>query len=383
MVRRCIAGALGALLFPLCAVAQTHSALPVNIEVLCAPTPVTADAKVRLVYELRLTNFSRTRVELAGIDVTGRKGVALASFHDEALEPLVAPVGPQSAPGQRRSLAPGQTVTIFLDLTLAPQAAAPADLHHRLLFSYVRKNGAVAMETVEGPVAVIRQAAPVIGAPLRGSGWVAVNGLFNPDHRRSFNAVDGREHLAQRFAIDWVQLSPDGRFFHGDPKSNASYYDFGAEVLAVADGRVSGLTDGLPENAGNNPASERNVTLDNITGNSIVLDLGQGRFALYAHLQPGSLRVKVGDQVKIGQVLARLGNTGNSDAPHLHFQLMDANSPLGAEGIPYELTTFTELGVLNDPAVWEEGKAWRPDPGVTPVVRHRELPIDNAVVSFP
>jgi murein DD-endopeptidase MepM/ murein hydrolase activator NlpD len=61
---------------------------------------------------------------------------------------------------------------------------------------------------------------------------------------------------------------------------------------------------------------------------------------MYAHLQPGSLRVKVGDAVKRGQVLGLVGNTGNSTEPHLHFQLMDRNSPLGSEGLPYALSNF-------------------------------------------
>jgi murein DD-endopeptidase MepM/ murein hydrolase activator NlpD len=81
-------------------------------------------------------------------------------------------------------------------------------------------------------------------------------------------------------------------------------------------------------------------------------------------------------------VLGLLGNSGNSDAPHLHFQLMDANSPLGAEGIPYELATFTQLGVVTDlsEVLDPRGKGWQPEG--KPVVHRQEFPEDNAVVSF-
>jgi hypothetical protein len=206
---------------------------------------------------------------------------------------------------------------------------------------------------VNGPaVAVVQEPAPVLRAPLRGSAWVAFNAFSNADHRRALVTVDGKVRIAQRFAIDWMCLGPDGRLFHSDPKSNGNFYEYLTEVLAVGDGRISDLKDGFPENAGSNEQSSRAITLDNVVGNYLIFDLGQGRFALYAHLQPGSLRVKLGDKVKAGDALARLGNSGNSDAPHLHFHLMDANSPLGAEGLPYELRPSPSL------ARWKVRRCW-------------------------
>ena len=187
---------------------------------------------------------------------------------------------------------------------------------------------------MNGPVvAVVQEPAPVLRAPLRGSAWVAFNAISNPVHRRALVTVDGKVRIAQRFAIDWLRLGPDGRLFHGDPKSNASFYDHGAEVLAVADGRISDLKDGLPENAGSNEQSTRAITLDNLVGNYLV----------------------------------------------------DANSPVGAEGLPYELETFTQLGVIEGPEgfLQDIGKAWQPKTGETPVVHRREFPVDNAVVTFP
>src|SRR5580658_9506999 len=142
--------------------------------------------------------------------------------------------------------------------------------------------------------------------------------------------------------------------------------------------------DGLPDNVGATERSGRVVTVDSAVGNYLILDLGSGRFALYAHLQPGSLKVKLGDHVNAGQVLARLGNSGNSDAPHLHFQLTDGNSPMGSEGIPYELEVFTQLGVLGggQEAALDKGQAWHPKAQEKPVVHRGEFPIDQAVVNF-
>jgi murein DD-endopeptidase MepM/ murein hydrolase activator NlpD len=109
--------------------------------------------------------------------------------------------------------------------------------------------------------------------------------------------------------------------------------------------------------------------------------LGGGRYAFYAHLQPGSLRVHVGDHVKEGQTIALLGNSGNADAPHLHFQVMDRNSPLAAEGLPYVFHRFRIEGTLPSLSALADGKGWRPQTGSTDV-RVDELPTENEVIDF-
>jgi murein DD-endopeptidase len=122
---------------------------------------------------------------------------------------------------------------MFINLALDPEAHPPKGLHHRFSFAVTRKNGEIIQRTVDGAVVpVVQEPVPVLATPLRGSLWIAFNALSSADHRRSLNAVDGRERIPQRFAIDWMQLGPDGRLFHGDKKSNANYYDYGAEVLA-------------------------------------------------------------------------------------------------------------------------------------------------------
>jgi murein DD-endopeptidase MepM/ murein hydrolase activator NlpD len=185
-----------------------------------------------------------------------------------------------------------------------------------------------------------------LGAPLPGSGWRAANGPADlSQHRRALMPIDGRAHIAQRFAIDSVKEAADGKTFHGDEKKNASYLAYASEVLAVADGKIVEVKDGLPENPPGGLALP--TTLETVAGNHILLDLGGGRRALYAHLKPGSLRVKVGDPVKRGQVIALLGNTGNSTEPHLHFQVAEGDSPLGAEGVPYLLEHYFTRGSAN------------------------------------
>lgn len=75
-----------------------------------------------------------------------------------------------------------------------------------------------------------------------------------------------------------------------------------------------------------------------VSGNFVMLDHGQNEFSMSAHLQPGSVRVKVGNQVKTGDVIGKLGSSGNSTEPHLHFQLSDTPDPLLSAGLPLNFT---------------------------------------------
>jgi hypothetical protein len=128
----------------------------------------------------------------------------------------------------------------------------------------------------------------------------------------------------------------------------------------------------------------RAITLDNVLGNYVVLDCGQSRFATYAHLKPGSIKVKTGDNIRAGQALGLLGNSGNSDAPHLHFQMTDGNAPLGSEGIPYAIQSFIQSAVLpKDSGFFDSGGAWRPSDADRSVARHDEFTVDGAVVTLP
>ncbi|WP_405404406.1 M23 family metallopeptidase [Streptomyces sp. NBC_01104] len=137
-------------------------------------------------------------------------------------------------------------------------------------------------------------------------------------------------------------------------RRNHHFPAFGAPLLAVADGTVVHASHGRRDHLSRNSmpalvylmvieASIRDVLgPGSIVGNHIVLDLGDGTYALYAHLRRGSLRVRVGDSVRTGQQLAECGNSGNSTEPHVHFQLMDDPDLDVAIGIPF---TWRGIGV--------------------------------------
>jgi murein DD-endopeptidase MepM/ murein hydrolase activator NlpD len=186
--------------------------------------------------------------------------------------------------------------------------------------------------------------------------------------------------VAERFAIDFVQVDPLGRLFEGPRDQLSSYPYFGDEILSVAAGKVVGVVDGIPETpAGALPPA---ITAERAGGNHVVVAIGHGRYAFYAHMQPGSVRVKVGQKVKVGQPLGLLGNSGNSDAPHLHFHIMDSPHPLLANGLPYRFRGFTVEGTLADLAKLQAGAVADIEPRGRGA-RHAELPLDNQVIAFP
>jgi len=363
--------------------AQTHSAVPVDLDIPVAPTPVKADGKVHLVYELHITNFDKPArdLTLSRIEVLGdsRDAAPLARLVGEDLAKQMARPGAGEKLPDKRRIAGGMRAVVFLWVTVDSAAAVPRTLRHRLAFAIEKVNGE---RTVEGASVEVRSDAPlVIGSPLRGEGWMAANGPSNRaenEHRRAINTVDGRARIAQRFAIDWIKFGPNGQLWSGGVKKNANWFGYGAEIIAVADAVVASVNDTVPENKPDTDSRTVPITLETIAGDYVMLDLGNGRYAMYAHMQPSSISVKAGDKVRRGQVLGLVGNSGNSDGPHLHFQICDANSPLGSEGLPFVFESFDKMG---DGRLTDNGASWKPIGKADE--RRMEIPVENVVVRFP
>jgi hypothetical protein len=356
------------------ALGQTHLGVPAQIEVPFAPTPVKAEGKLHLVYELHITNFRTPDLTLLQVDVFGNNsvGTALASYKQaEITDRLTRPGTPPNLP-DKQIIGGGMRAVMFLWLTINQGDAVPVTLSHRLTFKAPDSEKPL---TLEGAQVSVRRPPPlVLGPPLREGMWVAARGPSNASgHRRALIANEGKAYVAQRFAIDWMKVGLDKRVMPENHQSkNESWYGYGAEVIAVADAVVTAIKDGIPENV---PLSEKMavpITSETVGGNYVVLNLGGGKYAFYGHLQPKSLRVKTGQKVRKGQLLGLLGNSGNSDAPHLHFHLSDAVSTLGAEGLPFVFESFEVLGAVNfDPQKKAAGEK-----------RRLEIPLENAVVRF-
>jgi len=157
---------------------------------------------------------------------------------------------------------------------------------------------------------------------------------------------------------------------------------YGNQVIAAAPGRIVASRDGVPENTPPTPPPD--IALNDLAGNFVTQDLGGGRFALYAHLQPGSVRVKPGQRVQRGQVLGLVGNSGNSTAPHLHFHVMDGPggpSNLAANGLPYVFDRFALDGRVT--GLESNPPAPTRIPADPPRQRTGQYPLTGDIITFP
>ena len=349
---------------------------PVVGRVLSAPVPVPAtDGKVHLAYELVLTNTLPEDVTLTGVEV--RSGDrTLLSLPGERLTYWTRLAG---NPTPTTVLGPAQTGYVWLDVAVDPDEAVPTERIHSVAISVAEPSPPLIPATLTeniAPVTVQTREPVAIAPPLTGPNWLDGDSCCDMSaHRTALNPINGEIWAAERFAIDYVQLGPDGRMLTGDETDLASYPYYGSDVVAVGDGPVVGVVDGLPEQVpGQSPTG---LPLEEYGGNHVVQDLGGGNYAFYAHLKTDSVQVETGDQLNTGQVLGALGNSGNSDAPHLHFHVMSTPDPLRSDGLPFTFTAFQldsrltgDLDSLlnGQTAELEPGFAPRDETNVSPLV---------------
>lgn len=382
--------ALLAALIPTALAAQAvQRQAPVEVTTPKPPTPVMADGKKLLGYELHVTNFGARPLALKSIEVFSSLTATqpIATRTDSSLRTAFQ-IGTRmrmsaahetqgASASDALRIDAGERAVVFLWLTFAATDRTPALLRHRLTFTALDSAG---RPSSAGPSVIDSLITPVneggvvaIATPMRGGDWLAGEGPSNSsDHRRSLIPLNGKAWISQRFAIDWVKIGPNGNTFHDNRSRNENFWGFGEPVLAVADGEVVAVSDSIADNMpGMLPATS---TIANLSGNHVILRIDKARYVMYAHLKLGSVRVRVGQRVKTGDVLGLLGNSGQATAPHLHFQVMDAPSDIAAEGIPFTFDQFTFLGF---------GRDYEPDKPHLSIVKRHELPVDDAVVHFP
>jgi Peptidase family M23 len=355
---------------------------PVVQEVVAPPWPVEgSDGRRHLVYEVRLQNSIPVPWRVARVTVRTPGGRRLASWSGRRVRTVM------------RSLASGEDTRrigsgegALLHLTFARRQVPRAIVHELRLANPEPRNGAPRRVVQIGARArLVRRRPPVLGPPLQGDRWLAADGCcVARRHVRAFQPYGGGIFTAQRFAIDWERLDTEGRLFVGDKRVLTNWEGYGENVLAVADGTVIRAIDGLPDQVpGALPEGLDPLEAD---GNAVFLRLRDGRIVFYAHMIPGSVMVREGDRVVRGQLLGRVGNSGNSSAPHLHLHVVDRNAIFGANGLPYVHSAFEITGRVASTEAFDHAEATGEPVRRGPVrtgPRRNVLPLDQVIVTWP
>jgi Peptidase family M23 len=355
------------------------------------PFPGT-DGKYHVDYELVITNSKPTTATLNKIEVldAAQPSAAIVTYEGNSLVPRLRTL--VSTPAKSAEIEFNGTRMFLIDLAFDTRARVPSRLEHRVTVMAAPTPAPVpitpALLTYTVAPIDLRMKVLTIGPPLAGERWVAFNGCCGVDgvHRGSGQSVNGGMYFAQRFAIDWMRLDEAGRLVHGDSADVHNFTAYDADVIAVTDGKVISVLDTLDDQPPGKLPDVSTITLVTVTGNHVVLDLGGGVYAFYAHMQKKSILVKVGQQVKRGQLLGKLGNSGNTSAPHLHFHLMDGTSVLGSNGIPYVIDSFALAGRMpSDKESEAQGIEGNWTRSLFPSARpqHDVYPLDLDVVNFP
>jgi hypothetical protein len=286
----------------------------------------------------------------------------------------------------------GQAVLVLLDDVYASRDEVPAAVTHQVSATWGElppdqpewaETFPTELAQFGGEVTTSLLRPVIIGPPLAGDDWVAVNACCGlSPHRGAMVPMGGRINGGERFAVDWLQLDltqdplidrATGTLasFRGDPTANESYFAYGQPVLSVADGTVAQVVSDMPDAP---PKTTLPLRVDQFGGNYVIVDIGDGVYAFYAHLKPGSVAVEVGDKVERGQVLGEVGNSGNTSEAHLHFHLMRGEAPLSSVNVPFEIDQFemdgsiSLVGVVNEPPAGPRTNA---------------LPLADSITSYP
>jgi murein DD-endopeptidase MepM/ murein hydrolase activator NlpD len=255
---------------------------------------------------------------------------ALGRFHGQVVEQFGTP----TALIEETVLSPGEGLKTYRRVERFEKAAGEVvtqwtfDAERRIAEFFVRpeesRPGAAESPHLE------YQTRNRLRLPFGGRWYVAWGGR-EPDQNHHVTAAD------QRFAYDFL-VRVDGASRSGDGRHLADYQCWGRPVLAPAAGEVVAAVDGLPDYS----PGERHP--QDPAGNHVVLDLGEGEFAVLAHLRRGSVSVAPGERLTAGQPLGRCGNSGHSSEPHLHFHLQDGPVVGQGLGLPAFFTDYLADG---------------------------------------
>ncbi len=182
--------------------------------------------------------------------------------------------------------------------------------------------------------------------PIQGRSIIYDGHDFYAHHRRfdflnPFLQQFGFNSNFMRYSYDFCAVNEQGDMSKDSEAVNENWYGFGLPIRAAAAGTIAAVIDTMPDSRRFNEAEipQRPMV---IFGNYIVIDHQNGEYSLYAHVKQGSIRVKVGEVVKSGQMIGQVGASGSANIPHLHYELR-TGIDTKAEGLPSYFYDFSRV----------------------------------------
>jgi hypothetical protein len=346
-----------------------------------------SDGRRHIAYELTLASEAPFAMDVKVVKVRdpARKRTLL-TLRGTHLKDMMRTLVTATVEGAGNStIEPSATSVVYLDVSLPRKAAVPRRVVHKVV-AVGSPGGTKTTFRMKLIRTTLSQKKPVVlHPPLAAGKWLASEGCCTDftHHRWGTVPVNGTLGVPQRFAIDFFRLDKANRTWIGDPSDVNSYLSYNQKVIAAAPGKVVAATDVLPNQ---NPPEPPPVTpIADSVGNHVILKVGKGVYLLYAHMRPGSVKVKVGQRLRLGQTIGRVGTSGNSTTPHLHFQVLTRPTFFPSDSTPYVFEKFRLVGT-ETARIWDDNIGLQPT-GTIPVaavpnpgVHRRQLPLDRSVI---
>jgi hypothetical protein len=292
-------------------------------------------------YELLLINGSTTTVRIVSLQINDKitiSGENLTNiFTSFSTSNTLLPETPLLKPSE------SGLIYVYLDFNCIKEI--PNTVENVISVQFA--DNPSSLQNINSEIIKVNKCSPiVVSPPLKGKNWFVTNGPSNfSPHRRAKLVFNGKIKFPELYALDLAKYGSQGQF-RGDPIINSNFYSYGKPVYSVSNGKVIRVVDGIPDNI---PGELPPLSLETVSGNYVLVKIEDNVYANYAHLIPGSLKVKEGDTISTGQILGLLGNSGNSTAPHLHFQITNKPFPVGdntkpeplnAQGVAWTINKF-------------------------------------------